>query len=274
VLTAPEVRARFGVFEVDDELAYFEPSAGYLRPEACVSAQLELAERHGATLRRNEIVRSVEAHTSGVRVETDRERYEASSVVVAAGPWAPELLPSLAPHLTVHRQVQYWFAIDTDYERFAALPVFIWLHGTDPGAYLYGFPAIDGPGGGVKVATETFDDATSPLAVERSLRGGEAAAMHAAHVEGRLPGLSSRCVRHAVCLYTVALDFGFVVDVLPGQGNVVVASPCSGHGFKHSTAVGECVAALALSHKPPLDLSRFGLGRLGAAEGMATERPD
>jgi sarcosine oxidase len=261
VLSARDVRRRFGVFEVTDEVAYYEPTAGYLRAEACVSAQLGLAERLGASLRRCETVVAFKERASGVRIETDLERYEAGSVVLAGGPWMPELVAELAPLLSVHRQVQFWFAIDADHERFASLPVFIWLHGTDDGAYVYGFPSIDGPLGGVKVATETFATATTPQAVDRELRGGEAADMYAAHLKGRFRGLSSSCVRHSTCLYTVAPDFRFVLDVLPGHGHVVVASPCSGHGFKHSAAVGECLAALALARTAPLDLSRFGLGR-------------
>jgi sarcosine oxidase len=267
VFSAHEVRRRYGVFEVTDEVAYYEPTAGYLRAEACVSAQLELATRLGASLRLDETVRRVEEQASGVRIETDLERYEAGSVVLAAGPWMPELAPKLAPFLTVQRQVQCWFAIERDHERFESLPVFIWLHGTVDGAYVYGFPAVDGPLGGVKVATERFDAATTPQSVDRELRDGEAAELYAAHLEGRLSGLSASCVRHSVCLYTVTADFGFVLDVLPGHGHVVVASPCSGHGFKHSAAVGECVAALALERAAPLDLSRFGLERLTPGDG-------
>ena len=267
VLSADEVRRRFGVFEVTDEVGYFEPSAGYLRAEACVAGQLELAERLGATVRRHETVRAWRAGPEGVTVETDTARYVAGSVVLACGPWTAELAAELAPHLTVHRQVQCWFGIDAGAARLAAMPVFIWLHGSTPGAYAYGFPAIDGPNGGVKVATETFDLPTTPEHVDRQLRDGEAEALFEAHVRGRLQGVTSECLRHAVCLYTVTPDFGFVVDVLGSHGNVVVASPCSGHGFKHSAAIGECVAAMALGAPAPLDVAPFSLDRLHPSRG-------
>jgi sarcosine oxidase len=39
--------------------------------------------------------------------------------------------------------------------------------------------------------------------------------------------------------------------------NVIVASPCSGHGFKHSAAIGECLAQLAITGRSELDLSAF-----------------
>ncbi|HEV3212833.1 MAG TPA: N-methyl-L-tryptophan oxidase [Acidimicrobiales bacterium] len=262
VLPADEVRRRFGVFHVTDEVGYFEPTAGYLRAEACVAGQLELAARLGATVRRDERVVGWSATDTGVRVETPVDRYLADRLVLAGGPWMPELAPVLSPHLAVHRQVQYWFAVAAHPERFAALPVFIWLHGATPGAYLYGFPAIDGPSGGVKVATETFEHATTPELVDRDVRDDEVAAMFDAHVREQLPDLSPTCLRHAVCLYTTAPDFGFLVDVLPAHPNVVVASPCSGHGFKHAAAIGEAVAAMALGGTPVLDCSGFSLDRL------------
>ena len=269
VLTADEVRRRFGVFSLTDEVGYFEPTAGYLRAAECVAGQLELATRLGASLRRDERVVTWAVSDAGVRVETVAEHYLADRLVLAAGPWMPELVPSLAPRLTVHRQVQYWFAVSTNFEQCAALPVFIWLHGADPGAYVYGFPAIDGPSGGIKVATETFSTATTPQAVDRDVSDEEVAAMFEAHLRGRLADVTPTCLRHAVCLYTVTPDFGFLVDVLPGHPNVVVASPCSGHGFKHSAAIGETVAALALGEPPPLDVSHFSLARLGTTARCA-----
>ena len=261
VLAADEIRSRFGVFEVTDEVGYFEPTAGYLLADACVAAQLELAERLGATLRRDERVLGWARRGAGVRVETDRGAVDAARLVLAAGPWLAELAPELAKVVSVQRQVQYWFDVDGDTAPFARLPVFIWLHGEATEDYAYGFPAIDGPRGGVKVATETFSAPTAPASVERGVEPGEVAQMHRAHVAGRLRALSARCVRSAVCLYTVTPDFGFVLDVLPSDDRVVVASPCSGHGFKHSAAVGECVAAMATGSAPHEDVRAFGLGR-------------
>jgi sarcosine oxidase len=46
--------------------------------------------------------------------------------------------------------------------------------------------------------------------------------------------------------------------------NVVIASPCSGHGFKHSAAVGEALADMATGSAGKVDLGGFTLGRLGA----------
>jgi sarcosine oxidase len=264
VLTADEVHTRFEVLAPTGGVGYYEPTAGYLRAEACIAATLADAEQSGAILRRGEHVRRLTATDEHVVVETDRGTVSAARAVVAAGPWLPELLPELASSVTVHREVLHWFEPEPDrlgaYER---LPVFIWLHGQADGALVYGFPAIGGARGGVKVATETFDAPTTPDLVDRDVTDEEIAAMHAGHVAGRLLGLSARSLRAQACLYAVTPDFGFLLGAHPARPNVVVASPCSGHGFKHSPAVGECAAALALGERPGLDLSAFSLSRLG-----------
>jgi len=43
----------------------------------------------------------------------------------------------------------------------------------------------------------------------------------------------------------------------------VIASACSGHGFKHAPAVGEAVAQMALGRAPTQDLAAFSLSRFG-----------
>ena len=59
-------------------------------------------------------------------------------------------------------------------------------------------------------------------------------------------------------------DAGFVVDALPGMERVLAVSACSGHGFKHSAAVGEAVAQVVVTGTSAIDLSAFGIGRFGA----------
>ena len=74
LLDAAQVRARFPQFAVrDNEFAYFEPGAGFLRPETCLAAQLSLAEVHGAAIRREEQVLRFSETGSGVKVD-DRPR--------------------------------------------------------------------------------------------------------------------------------------------------------------------------------------------------------
>ncbi len=85
--------------------------------------------------------------------------------------------------------------------------------------------------------------------------------MYETYVKDRLPGVSNRCLRSSVCLYTVTPDHKFVIDYHPEYKNVIVASPCSGHGFKHSAAIGEILSQLAATNKSSYDISAFSITR-------------
>jgi sarcosine oxidase len=264
-LDANAIRARFPQFAVgDDEYGYLERDAGYLRPEACVRMQLHGARKSGAELRVDEPALSLEPGPDGVTVVTSRGQYEADRLIIAAGPWVPGFLRNdLAGLFKVHRQVLYWFDIEGQLEPFLPdrFPVFIWeLRDTRQG--IYGFPAVDGKGGGLKIATEQYGATTTPDGVLRDVGTDEIAEMHAKYVAPYFPRLSARCVRAVTCLYTVTSDFAFVVDHHPDSERVIVASPCSGHGFKHSAALGEALAQLLLEGRTGIDLSPFAFSRL------------
>ena len=262
VLDPAEIRRRFPAFRVrDDESGYYEPGAGFVRPERCVAAQLRLAERSGATLKVGERVLEVRPEGAGVLVRTDAARYLAGRAVLTAGAWLPELLGArYAGRFTVTRQVLYWFAPSGPIEPFLPerFPVFIWEPAGLPEG-IYGFPAIDGAAGGVKVASAAYGEPTVPDAVARQVTDEEIARMHATLVAPCFPGLGPRCVKATTCLYTVTPDAGFVIDRHPEHDGIILVSPCSGHGFKHSAAIGEAVAEWVAEGRSRLDLAPFRL---------------
>jgi len=261
VLSPPALGERFPQLGLTGaERAYEEPGAGFVRPERCVEAQIRLARELGVTIRTGERVLSFVDHGTHVTVWTTGETVRASKVILAAGPWVTELVPDLRHHLMVYRQVLYWFdlADDSQYDAFAQLPVYIWWTGRSRDDMIYGFPMIDGPGGGAKVAREQYLAPTTADAAARDVSEAETDEMYEGHVRDRLPGLSRACVKARACLYTVAPASRFVIDFHPTMSNVIVASPCSGHGFKHSAAVGESLAQLATRGHSDLDLTAFG----------------
>ena len=266
VLDAGQIRARFPQFKVrEDEFAYYEYDAGFLRPEECVGAHLALAGQRGARIHRNErVVRYAEAD-GRVTVETDLGEYEARRLIVAAGPWLPGLLgPECSRWFTVTRQVQSWFDVKTPIEDFepGRFPVFIWeLQGQQQP--IYGFPAIDGPRGGVKIATEKKAAETTPEEAEREIDGEETRTIYETFVAPHFPAVDGRCVKALSCLYTMTPDSHFVIDRHPRFPSVLIASPCSGHGFKHSAAIGEALAQLVLDGKSATDIGGFAIGRFG-----------
>jgi len=263
LLAAADIRRRFPPFAIDDSTrGYFEPSAGFVRPEACVRAQLAQAEKHGAAVLRDEPVEGIEQSGSSVQVTTAKSRYAADRLVVAAGPWLTELLPELARHFKVYRQVLYWFDVEANFAAFTPdkFPIFIWELPED-GRGIYGFPAIDGPRGGFKISTEQYLETTTPATVARDVTPAEIATMVRELVAPHIKGVGATCVKAVTCLYTVTRDFGFVIDSHPELNRIIIASPCSGHGFKHSAALGEAIGDLAAGQPSRFDLSAFTLAR-------------
>src|SRR5688572_26344134 len=265
ILEAAEIRKRYPQFAVTDERAYFEYETGFLRPELCLEAQLDLARKHGAAVQTDEIVTSFESDgPSAVTVTTSRGAYFTENVIIAAGPWIANFLPSsCTKHLfTIYRQVMYWFDIREDCRsQFAppGFPIFIWISGNCSEFSFYSFPTLEGKT--IKVATEQFTQTTDPDRVQRSVSGKEEQAMYRDYVECRLPGISDRCSAAGSCLYTVTPDSNFVIDVHPDNDRIIIASPCSGHGFKHSAAIGEALAEQVIDGKSKIDMTSFSLKR-------------
>ena len=264
VLTSDELKERFPQFRIEDNyIGYYEDKAGFLRPELCVETQIELARQQGARINFNEKVRQLVPLTDGsVEVRTDKGIYNANKVIVSAGPWITEIFPEYTDLFKVYRQVLYWFDLPenspTEYlpENF---PVFIFV-GTGEND-IYGFPAIDGSNGGLKVAFEEYVTDTTPEKINREITEEETKRAYNKYIARHLPELNNKCVKAAACLYTVTSDSRFVIDTHPEHLNIIIASPCSGHGFKHSAAIGEALSELAINGKSNFDLSAFKISR-------------
>ena len=261
-LSAADIKKKFPQFNIrPDDKGYFEYGAGFLRPELCVETQLELARKYGVELRLNEKAIAFASNQDGVVVTTSEGKYLAQKLIVSAGPWVGEVFPEYKDIFKVYRQVLYWFDVDGAVDPYLPtnMPVFIFDFGD--GRDIYGFPAIDGPRGGVKVAFEDYEVTTKPEAIERGVSREETQQAYDIYVKQYLPGLSDRCVKTATCMYTVTPDSGFVIDTYLKNPNIIIASPCSGHGFKHSAAIGEVLADMAEGKTPRVDLGEFSINR-------------
>jgi sarcosine oxidase len=63
-------------------------------------------------------------------------------------------------------------------------------------------------------------------------------------------------------MFSNTADEHFILDLHPRHPQVVLASPCSGHGFKFSSVVGEICAQLATRGATTHDISLHRLARL------------
>jgi sarcosine oxidase len=265
VLQAGEIAKRFPQLRLRaDELGYFEPGAGFLRPEACIEVQLNLARKFGAEICTDEVVLDITlASDKSVEVRTSKGNHSAAKVIMTAGSWIPKLLgPDYARYFKVYRQMLCWFRVAKHQERFTPerFPVFIWITGNRLRDMMYGFPEVDG-NGGVKIATEQYEATVDPDAVPRDVSDSDIAALYDEYIAPRFPDVSGECLRATTCLYTVTPDAKFIIDRFFDYHNVVFASACSGHGFKHSAGLGEALVQQVLGQAARVDLSPFSLRR-------------
>jgi sarcosine oxidase len=256
VLDNAELRRRYPVFEVDRGwIGVHDAQAGWLAPERAVETHLRLAETHGATLRFAEPIERWERDGEGVRVISAQGSYRARRLVIAAGSWLPRLLPKLAPHLWVERNVLFWFQPRGELAAFAKLPVYI-VQDTDRN--YYGFPYD--PVHGLKMAGLHFGDRVDPDTVDREPSTKDEERVRA-WLRRRLPLANGERRRAQVCLYTNSPDGQFIID---RDEPVTYASACSGHGFKFASAVGEILADLALFGRSSLDIGFLSGDRLAS----------
>jgi monomeric sarcosine oxidase len=263
VLDAREIRSRFPQFApvLDNAIGYFEPAGGYVRPEECIEAQLALATRYGGEILTGQTVRSLVSQGDHTLVAVGDGEVAAKKVIVCAGMWNAQLLGRPFDRLLrACRQNLFWFKLAEPSIFPEHSPTFILSHGPTDKDLCYGFPPIPDEGS-MKIATEQLDVATDPDQVLREVAPHEVEAMFQTQVAGKINGVMPELMKASVCTYTVTPDFGFIIDRHPEMDNVVVVSACSGHGFKHSAAIGEALAEQHVDGRSRVDLTPFALKR-------------
>jgi sarcosine oxidase len=262
VFAAAELMRRFPAFRVPpDHVGVIQPDGGFLDVEPSIAAQIALATAAGAEIRCGETIRAIEPRTGAVRIVSESGAVEAGAAIIAAGAWMPVLVPALADRLRATREVTGWFEVsDVDLIPAGRFPVFIIesRHGMH-----YGVPPQGGAGIGasIKVAKHHHRHETvDPDAYDRTVSAQDEALIRAA-IADHLPAASGRLMAAETCLYTMTPDGHFLVDRLPDARNIVVASPCSGHGFKFAPVIGEILADLATTGRTAHDIARFSLAR-------------
>lgn len=226
------------------DAAVYEPNAGYLFPEECIRTHFALAARAGADLRFDEAVFSWSARQDRVEVRTSKGIYSAEHLVITAGPWASQSLHEIFP-LRVTRQVTAWIQPATGVGQFLPekFPVFL-CEDIDGGFPGYGFPAMDGPAGGIKAAIHGSDAVCAPQNVDREIHESDLRRI-IDRLKVRIPALDGEVIRAKTCMYTMSPDEHFVIGTHPEFSSCTVACGFSGHGFKFAGVVGEILADLA-----------------------------
>jgi sarcosine oxidase len=262
VLSAAEANRRFPGYRLPPtHSAVYQPDGGFIASERAILAHTRLARKAGAEIHtQEELLEWQPVAGGGVRVRTDRGSYEAGRLILSAGAWTGELLPQIKDIAVPERQVLGWFQPD-DPKLFQpeVFPVLILI--VEEGFY-YATPVWGGPG--LKIGLYHHRGERGPAdSLSREIGPADEAPLRIC-AERYFTNAGGPAVAMKTCLFTNTPDGDFIIDTLPGQSEVIVASPCSGHGYKFASAIGEILADLATDGKTKQDISRFALGRFAA----------
>jgi monomeric sarcosine oxidase len=276
-LDATDMARRYPQFRLrDDEIALFQPRSGILAASRAVAAMVRAAQRAGATLCTDVRVHAIAPNQGGVTLTVSdkghTQQISVGRVVIAAGPWAKQLLAPLLPNpLTLnvtHQQVAYYRANQLQQWSTQRAPIYIFSE--EP--HLYGFPIFERPGY-IKVALELLDTVVDPDQ-PRTVRTAEIEALSAT-VATRLAGIDPEPANVELCLYTETPERAFLIDRHPEHPQIVFAAGMSGRGFKFAIGLGELLAHLATTpsgaYEHPFWLPQFSLNN--HARGATAAQP-
>jgi sarcosine oxidase len=260
-MTAAELAARYPGWRMPPGFAaVVQPDGGFVASERAIVAHAQLAMQAGAEIHAREPISSWEITGAGaVRVKTSRGAYEAERLVLSTGAWISDFVPALKGKTVPERQTLGWFRpLVPEHFRLGRFPVGLVDADQLP---LYVMPEWGVPGFKIGVYHHERETGHADALSREPTHRDEAVlreAMQGYFPDANGPTLSLRC-----CLFTNTPDEHFVLDALPSAPQIVVASPCSGHGYKFASVMGEVLADLATGRAPRFDLSLFRLGRFG-----------
>lgn len=270
VLEAGELVRRFPGWRLPAGfVGVVQPDAGFVASERAIVAHVRMALAAGADIRAREAIVGWDLTGAGtVRVTTTRGVYEAGRLVLSTGAWIGDHVPALAGKAVPERQVLGWFRARAP-EDFALGRFPVGIVEGDPQA-VYVFPEWGIPGVKVGVFNHLLERGHAD-GLSREPSAADEALLRDA-VRRFFPAADGPVLSLSACIFTNVADEHFVIDTLPDLPQVVVASPCSGHGFKFASVIGEALADLATDRKPRLDLGLFNLERLRSHPVRLTAR--
>lgn len=258
-LSNKEIAKRFPALKpAEDTVAVVEQSAGILFPEECIKANLEWANKNGALLLFGETVQSIKTKNSIIEIVTDKNVFQTEKLIVSVGAWLNDLLPELKLPLNIKRQVLFWFKNENQQtQKFIEpkhLPIFIWEYNSPH--IFYGFPDL---GNGIKIAPHHEGQTIHPDLLSKEVYENEIAQMK--NILDEYFNVDARFSSSDVCMYTNTPDEHFIIDYYPSNKNIIIASPCSGHGFKFSSAIGKILCDMVMEKQLGFDISPFRIER-------------
>jgi sarcosine oxidase len=264
-----ELRRRYPQYTFPEgSIGIYQEDYGILAASRCVAALAARARAEGAELYDEEPVVEIAPDGDGVTVRTTRGTHLAERVILTAGSWLGPLLAPLGidlPLTVLQEQLAFFRVLDPAAHTPDRLPL---LMHRFPGTTSLGsvFPIYGHEG--VKVMLDRIGLRVDPGNPDRTIDPARLERLRAYAAE-LMPGITGEILETTSCRYTMTPDEDFIIDHHPEHRQIVIASPCSSHGFKFAPVIGQLLADLAVNEKTPYPMARFRLDRAALAESWS-----
>jgi sarcosine oxidase len=269
-LDSDELRRRFPQYTFPEgSIGIYQEDYGILAASRCVATLAARARAEGAELHDEETVEEIAPDGDGVAVRTTRGTYQADRAILTAGSWLRPLLAPLGidlPLTVLQEQLAFFRVHDPVAHGPDRLPL---LMHRFPGTTSLGsvFPIYGHEG--VKVMLDRIGrPAVDPDNPDRTIDPARLERLRDYATE-LMPGITGEILETTSCRYTMTPDEDFVIDLHPEYRQIVIASPCSSHGFKFAPVVGQMLADLAVNGTTPYPTARFSLDRPALGESWS-----
>ncbi len=243
-LTPSEARRLYPQFTFENvETVLLDKTSAIVSAKETIESLAALAHHNGVRLLENTVVREIDPGTDPITVATSAGTLEAERLVVAAGAWARDLLPFLAPKLAVARQTVGYFTPTGNPDAYQPGRFPVWMYMGEENDVFYGMPEFGRTG--VKVARHirfgTDDDPDTPPDAIQEDKIDDLNRFMSGFFSST--GWTLAGAEH--CLYTVSPNEDFIIDLHPANPRIAIGAGFSGHGFKFGPLTGRLLAELA-----------------------------
>ena len=259
-MTTDEISQKFSVLNPPKEyIGLLESRGGAVFVENSINHMLNTALNNGSIHKYNERVVRWSKKSNYYLVETNLGNYKTEKLVFSSGAWITKLIPTLKLPIKIERQVLFWFSPRKNPDKFKSinLPNSGW--DLDNGLSFYTMPNLENRG--FKVAMHHNGEFVDPDTLIRESNDSDLK-MVRGFLEEYIPDGNGELIDSKVCMYTDTPDQDFLIDSHPDDENIIICSPCSGHGFKFTPAIGEICSSLIINNSTNFDLDKFSLERL------------
>ncbi len=257
-----EIMRRFPHFALPEgTLGLYQDNYRLILADRCVRVFAEQARRYGATFAEGQAVQHVHPSASGVELRTEQATYSAACVILAAGSWMRPLLRQLDIDLPLairKELITFYKPVDPAAWMPGRFPLFRHHSPGFGGRWGVGFPIFEHAG--AKMLLDCTGPLVEPDDTDRRADQDVLGRVRT-YIHSLLPTLGDDMLEASTCRYTMTPDEDFILDCHPAYPLVVIASPCSGHGFKFAPLIGRILADLAVHAATPFNIERFRLDR-------------